>query len=38
MTTPMLHDTPLISWEQEAAFIEGVATDESLELDVEELL
>lgn len=38
MTSPMLHDTPLIPWEQEASFIEGVATDESYELGVDELL
>ena len=38
MTSPMLHDTPLIPWEQEAAFIEDVATDESHELAVDELL
>ena len=38
MTSPLLHDTPLIPWEQEASFIEGVATDESYELSVNELL
>lgn len=38
MTAPMLHDTPLIAWEREAAFIEGVTTHEAHELDVDELL
>jgi hypothetical protein len=34
----MPHDASLIPWEQEAAFIEGVATDESDEIGVDELL
>jgi hypothetical protein len=38
MTSPRLHDTPLIPWAQEAAFIEGVTIDESHELGVDELL
>jgi len=38
MTSPIVHDTPLFPWEREAAFIEGAATDESHELDVDELL
>ena len=38
MTSPLRHDTPLIPWEQEASFIEGVAIDESYELSVDELL
>ena len=38
MTSPLLHDTPLVPWEREMSFIEGVATDESYELDVDELL
>jgi len=38
MTSPIVHDTPLIPWEQEAAFIESVATHESHELGVDELL
>ena len=38
MTQPIVHDTPLIPWEQEASFIEGVATDESYDLGVDALL
>jgi hypothetical protein len=38
MTSPMLHDTPLIPWEQEMSFIEGVAIEEARELGVDELL
>lgn len=38
MTSSMLHDTPLIPWGREASFIEGVVTDESCDLGVDELL
>lgn len=38
MTSPTVHDTPLIPWEREASFIEGVVIDEAHELSVDELL